>query len=211
MYRAKKVLLAVLAVTALSGCKPLDDTMVAIFGRSMRDSRSFDPYENPLPPAPNAVAFSSGNFPSGPDAVNIGQPDGADVPPFTQQDMTPIGAGNGIVAGLGNPIPPDDEEALARGEEMFNRFCAVCHGPNGIGANAYIAQKHPTVAVYNLAGPVVQAYSDQYIYGMIRVGRGLMPEYGSRISHFDRWKIVNYVRLLQREFNSAAAQPEGEE
>ena len=42
------------------------------------------------------------------------------------------------------------------------------------------------------------AYSDQYIYAMIRVGRGLMPEYGSRITHFDRWHVVNYVRQLQR-------------
>jgi hypothetical protein len=32
---------------------------------------------------------------------------------------------------------------------------------------------------------------------MIRVGRGLMPEYGSRISHFDRWAVVNHVRRLQ--------------
>ena len=28
-------------------------------------------------------------------------------------------------------------------------------------------------------------------------GRGLMPEYGSRITHFDRWRVVNYVRQLQ--------------
>jgi hypothetical protein len=44
---------------------------------------------------------------------------------------------------------------------------------------------------------------------MIRVGRGLMPAYGPRITHFDRWKIVNYVRLLQQDAN-AAAQPGGE-
>jgi mono/diheme cytochrome c family protein len=204
-------MVAALALIAATGCKPLDDTMVAIFGRSMRDSRSFDPYENPLAPAENSVSFSSGNFPAGPGVVNIGQPDGVDVPPFTQQDMTPIGVGNEIVAGMANPISPDDEEALARGEVMYERFCAVCHGPNGVGANAYIAQKHPTVAVYNVAGPAVQAYSDQYIYGMIRVGRGLMPEYGSRISHFDRWKIVNYVRLLQSEFNGVNGQQDGED
>jgi len=210
MGRAKRALVAVVALAGLGGCKPLDDTMVAIFGRSMRDSRSFDPYENPMTPAANTVAFSAGNFPGTPDALNIGQPEGVDVPLFTQQDMVPIGIGNRIVSGMVNPVPPDDEAALARGEELFNRFCAVCHGPNGVGANAYIAQKHPTVAVYNLSGPVVQAYTDQYIYGMIRVGRGLMPEYGSRISHFDRWKIVNYVRLLQREAGSAAGQPEGE-
>ena len=38
---------------------------------------------------------------------------------------------------------------------------------------------------------------------MIRVGRGLMPEYGSRITHFDRWSIVNYVRELQSQAGNA--------
>lgn len=209
MRRWTRYLVAALAVSTLGGCKPLDDAMVAIFGRSMRDSRSFDPYENPVPPPENAVSFSSGNFPAAPGVVNVGQPEGVDVPPFTQLDMVPIGTGNEVVAGMVNPIPVDDEAAMARGEEMYLRFCAVCHGPNGNGANAYIAQKHPTVAAYNLAGPVVQGYGDQYLYGMIRVGRGLMPAYGPRITHFDRWKIVNYVRLLQQDFN-AANQPGGE-
>ena len=34
---------------------------------------------------------------------------------------------------------------------------------------------------------------------MIRVGRGLMPAYAHQISHFDRWNIVNYIRVLQRQ------------
>ena len=54
---------------------------------------------------------------------------------------------------------------------------------------------------YDLAGPRVQAYSDQYIYGMIRVGRGLMPPWGHQIRPADRWAIVNYVRKLQDDFN----------
>jgi mono/diheme cytochrome c family protein len=67
--------------------------------------------------------------------------------------------------------------------------------------NAYIAGKHPILPAYNLSGAQVQSYTDQYLYGMIRVGRGLMPEYGSRITHFDRWAIVTYVRQLQADAN----------
>ncbi|HET9947641.1 MAG TPA: cytochrome c, partial [Longimicrobiales bacterium] len=87
--------------------------------------------------------------------------------------------------------------SLARGEELFTRICSVCHGIDGVGANSRIAQYHPALPAYNLSGPQVAAYSDQYIYALIRVGRGLMPAYGDRISHFDRWHIVNYVRQLQ--------------
>ena len=44
-----RALFTALAIVALTGCKPLDDGMVRIFGRSMRDQRSFDPYENTRP------------------------------------------------------------------------------------------------------------------------------------------------------------------
>ena len=97
MRRTTRFLTAAVALTTLGGCKPLDDTMVAIFGRSMRDSRSFDPYENPVSPPENAVSFASGNFPSAPGVVNVGQPESVEVPPFTQMDMMPIGTGNEVV------------------------------------------------------------------------------------------------------------------
>ena len=197
-------LVAALALATLAGCKPLDDAMVLVFGRSMRDQRSFDPYEHPLPPAEGSVAFSAGNYPAGPGDVNIGQPEGVDVPPFTQFDLGVPGVGNEVIQGLINPIDPSDPAELARGEEIYMRFCVVCHGPDGVGANAYISSLHPTLTVFNLSGPQVAAYSDQYIYAMIRVGRALMPEYGSRITHFDRWRVVSYVRQLQAQAGNAA-------
>lgn len=210
MRKTPRLLVAALALTVTSGCKPLDDVMVSIFGRSMRDSRSFDPYENVLPPPQGSVAFSASNFPAGPGQVNLGEPEGTDLVPFTQSDMIPIGTGNAVVAGLENPFAMDDSVALARGEVLFNRHCAVCHGVRGLGAEATIVAKHPTVAAYNLNGPVVAGYTDQYIYGMIRVGRGLMPPYGFRIPHYDRWTIVNYVRKLQMDAGSLVVQAEGE-
>ena len=57
--------------------------MVAVFGRSMRDQPSFDPYENTMLPPENSVSFSSGNFPAAPGEFNIGHPESVDVPPFT--------------------------------------------------------------------------------------------------------------------------------
>ena len=144
---------AVLAVMTLSGCKPLDDALVAVFGRSMRDSRSFDPYEHPMPAPENSIAFASGNFPAAPGEVNLGQPEGTFVPPFTQMDLGTPGVGTEVVQGLVNPMDPNDPVSQARGEEMYLRFCAVCHGEDGVGANAYIADKHPILPAYNISGP----------------------------------------------------------
>jgi hypothetical protein len=50
---------------------------------------------------------------------------------------------------------------------------------------------------YSLVVPKVAEYSDGHLYGMIRVGGQNMPAYGHRISHFDRWNVVNYLRVLQ--------------
>jgi mono/diheme cytochrome c family protein len=201
--------LALAALLAASACTPLDDAMVAIFGRSMRDQPSFDPYERTLLPPENAVSFSSGNFPAGVGQVNIGQAEPTDyvVPDFTQAAMIP--PGSPVVQGLENPVPADPA-SLARGQQLYERTCVVCHGPEGIGQGAFILERWPALQVYDLAGPQAQSYTDGYLYGMIRVGRGLMPQYGHQISHFDRWHVVNYVRLLQERYVAAQPAPAGE-
>jgi mono/diheme cytochrome c family protein len=198
MRNATRLFTAALAIVALGGCKPLDDGMAAIFGRSMRDQRSFDPYENTRPAPENSVAFAAGNWPSADGEVNLGQPEGVNIPPFTPFDLGVPGVGGPAIQGMSNPTDPMSAESLERGQEIYERFCIVCHGGDGVGANANIADKHPLLPAYNVSGAQVAGYSDQYLYAMVRVGRGLMPEYGSRITHFDRWHVVNYVRQLQR-------------
>lgn len=181
-------------VTLVAGaCNPLDDAMVFVFGRSMRDQVSFDPYENPRPAPEGSVPFAFGNFPAEEGEVNIGQPEILeDAPsPFTQMDLVQE---NAVVTGLINPVSPTDR-SLDRGRDLFLRFCAPCHGPDGSGVSAYILPAgYPP---FPLISDRVRAFPDGYIYGMIRVGRGLMPAYGPRVGHFDRWHIVNYVRELQ--------------
>lgn len=196
---AWRPMVAALALMTLAGCKPLDDGLVMIFGRSMRDQRSFDPYEHPMPPAEGSIAFAAGNYPAAPGEVNVGQPEGVAVTRITQADLGFPGVGSERVQALVNPMDPNDAVSQARGEELYMRFCVVCHGPEGVGTGAYIVDKYQLLVAYNLSGPTVAAYSDQYIYSVLRVGRGLMPEYGSRISEFDRWSVVNYVRQLQAE------------
>lgn len=198
LRRSKWTLLVLLFLTS-GACVPLDDAMAAIFGRSMRDQRSFDPYENTqqnaLLPPEGAVPFASGNMAAGPFEVNLGQAEGAtDVPaPFTQLDMVNDPA---LLDGLVNPVPAS-AESLARGEELYTRICSVCHGPDGAGTTGNIYEVHPAMAAYPLRGERALAYSDGYLYGMVRVGRGLMPPYGHQVGHYDRWHIVNYVRQIQ--------------
>ena len=193
MRRSWGAVVAFGLIVTSSGCMWLDDVMVALAGRSMRDQPSLDPYENPLPAPENSVPFAAGNFTTTPGRINTGQPEMGDMPaPFTQLDLfTPA------VTGLVNPVPAD-AASLARGEQMYLRMCAVCHGDTGVGGQAYIADKHPMLLAYNLSDARISAYTDGFIYGKIRVGGPIMPAYAHQVTHIDRWHIVNYVRELQR-------------
>lgn len=186
---------ALLVALLLPACSPMDTALQAVFGRSMRSQPSFDPYENPRMPADGAVSFSSGNYPATAGEVNLGQPAGLaeDVPPFTAADMA---RGGEVANALVNPVPAT-EESLARGQVMFTRMCAICHGPEGNPQQAVILPKLPAMVVFPLASGLATTRSDGYLFGMVTVGRGIMPPYGSQVSYFDRWHIVNYVRQLQ--------------
>lgn len=193
----------VAAVTLLPACTPMDNVMHAIFGRSMRDQPSFDPYENPLMPAEGSVPFASPNFPASAGQAMTGQSQGMaeDLAPFTPAMMTPPGTSE--VTGLANPVAAN-EASLARGKVMYDRNCAVCHGANGMSDQAPILPRLPLMGAFNLASGAAVGFSDGYLYAMIRIGRGLMPSYGHRITHYDRWHIVNYVRQLQEQGGGAA-------
>ena len=101
---------------------------------------------------------------------------------------------------LQNPTPADSA-SVDRGRIQYQINCAVCHGTRGMGDGPVIK--------YGMAGPPIGAgapasgYSDGYIFGMIRNGRGLMPSY-NRIEESDRWDLVNYLRALQGKGTVAA-------
>jgi len=101
--------------------------------------------------------------------------------------------------------PTNPEETLVRGDTLYHTFCAVCHGGAGAGDGAVGLRMG---GAPSLLTDKARAYADGYLYGMIRYGRGLMPQYGDKVYRpLDRWAIVNYVRKLQRE--AAAAAPPG--
>lgn len=98
---------------------------------------------------------------------------------------------------LSNPTASGPAE-LARGKEIFDTFCIVCHGATGQGNGSVVGPNRvPDIPLLNLTSELTRGYSDGYIWGMITNGRGLMPSY-RRIPAEDRWYVVDYVRSLQR-------------
>jgi mono/diheme cytochrome c family protein len=107
---------------------------------------------------------------------------------------------------LANPLA--GQPASAKGDTLYHTFCAVCHGNTG-NADSPVSAK---VAALPLTTPRAMAWSDGYIYSIIRYGRGVMPRYAAQVRGQNRWEIVNYVRKLQADARAeaqAAAPPAG--
>jgi mono/diheme cytochrome c family protein len=175
--------LLLLAVMAAPGCTRIDNALasVPVFA-FMRNSPAFDPYEFPLPAPPGAVPFRS--------------PAGPPLPPLeaTEQALQAWAAGP-----YGqNPFAANDQAALAIGRVQYERHCAVCHGVGG-GGDGPLHAPHAFPFMPSMLVPPASERPDGYIYGVIRAGRGLMPAYGARMSHDERWAIVTYVNWLQEQ------------
>ncbi|MDQ3605754.1 MAG: cytochrome c, partial [Gemmatimonadota bacterium] len=123
---------------------------------TLRRDVSFDPWEMPRLPAENTVPSVA--------------PHGDAPPPFDWTQLDSVGAV------LANPYPAS-APMLARGELQYQRQCITCHGPTGAGDGPVVGEgKFPYAPPIN--GAATAARSDGYLYGVIRVGRGLMPPYG---------------------------------
>lgn len=88
-------------------------------------------------------------------------------------------------------IPADID---AKGDTLYTNFCAMCHGYTGAG-NGLVGVK---IGAPSLLSARARGYTDGYLYGMVRYGRGVMGQYGDKIPDpIDRWAVVNHVRKLQ--------------
>jgi mono/diheme cytochrome c family protein len=146
-----------------------------------------DPYEMLRTPAEGSVPLMS--------------PQG-DIPaPYDQAAL------DSIAPTLANPLQPTPE-VLARGREMYDRNCTTCHGVAGLGDGPVVTQGGGPFPFATPGGRPPVERSDGYLYAVIDVGRGLMPAYGTRIAHLDRWAIVTYMRQLQGQVTAPAAGPQ---
>lgn len=108
--------------------------------------------------------------------------------------------GHAMVSGAAVPVLPATLEA--RGDTLYHTFCAVCHGSTGDGKGPVSPKLG---GAPSLLSSRATAFSDGYLYSIIRYGRGNMPRYGDKIyAPVDRWAVVNYIRQLQAQGASAS-------
>lgn len=96
---------------------------------------------------------------------------------------------------LKNTVAPT-LEALAEGKRLYQVYCGHCHGRTGKGDGA-VARRIPTLSM-PINGKATYQLPDGEIFHIILHGRNNMPPHGSQVRPDDRWKIIHYLRQIQR-------------
>lgn len=102
---------------------------------------------------------------------------------------------------LRNPLP-QTEEVLARGQQRYNTYCAVCHGYTGNGDGPVTPRFE---GIPSLNSDTIKNWSDGEIFHIVTMGRARMKPYAYQLEVNDRWAVIHYVRLLQAKHTQESA------
>lgn len=95
---------------------------------------------------------------------------------------------------LKNPVryTKENEE---KGKELYNIYCAICHGEKGDGKGTLVKrEKILGVPSYDDVG---RAITEGSIYHVMYYGINSMGSYASQTNEQERWQIVQYVEKLK--------------
>lgn len=117
------------------------------------------------------------------------------APVTTTTDAT----GNTLVSSFPNDIDefpvPVTKELIDRGQERYNIYCIVCHGPVGSGDGMIVRRGFSMPPTYH--DDRLRNAPVGHFYDVITNGWGKMNSYAHVIQPADRWAIVAYIRALQ--------------
>lgn len=100
---------------------------------------------------------------------------------------------------FGDGLPVEvSYEAMQAGQEMYAIYCAVCHGDSGNGKGVIAQERYGYPTIASLLQTRILELPDGDLFNTITHGKNTMGPYGSKIRVEDRWKVVMYVRALQR-------------
>jgi len=94
-----------------------------------------------------------------------------------------------------NPLD-SSAQVVSEGKELYGRFCSHCHGQKGTEPGL-VGEIFGGVTAYNSIA--VKDKPEGHIFHVITNGKGRMGSHASQLSSEERWKIVRYVQILQKQ------------
>ena len=108
-------------------------------------------------------------------------------------------SGNTLVASFPNDVDefpvPVTKELIDRGQERFNIYCIVCHGPTGNGDGMVVRRGFPKPPTYH--DDRLRNAPVGHFFDVMTNGWGKMNSYSYQVPPADRWAIAAYIRTLQ--------------
>lgn len=191
---APKVLLGVVALAALAGCRGQTSRETPIFGiRNMYDQPRYDVQEE-------SAFFNDGR---------TMRPLVEGVVARDQEVDHQIAYGrledeSGYVLEIPEQVVTRNggmEALVARGKDRYGIFCAPCHDSTGSG-EGLVKRRAVASGAAAFVPPTfhqdrIRRMPDGQLFATISNGKSNMPPYAAQIRVDDRWAIVAYVRALQ--------------
>jgi len=89
---------------------------------------------------------------------------------------------------------PVTEENLAKGAQLYEIYCAVCHGTKGDG-QGILMQREKFLGIPSYADPG-RNITEGSIYHVQMYGLNAMGSYASQTNELERWQITQHVLNL---------------
>ena len=96
---------------------------------------------------------------------------------------------------LKSPYSNLSEDELKKGKELYDIYCAICHGATGNGKGKLV-EREKFLGVPSYADRQI---TDGSIFHVITYGLNSMGSHASQISTKERWLIADYVLKLKSE------------
>tara|TARA_B100002051_G_C16621495_1_gene578523 strand:- start:129 stop:725 length:597 start_codon:yes stop_codon:yes gene_type:complete len=110
-----------------------------------------------------------------------------------------------LLAGVELENPLDyNEENIDKGKQLYQMFCAHCHGKNGDGKGSISHPVYGAIPAYSddimirRTGGNMKDLSAGNIYHAIYYGLNAMGPHNSQLNDDERWLITMYVKELQK-------------
>jgi len=98
---------------------------------------------------------------------------------------------------------PITSEGLARGKDLYNINCGICHGTKGDGNGWLVDENNPNQAYPAqpaiLTNDEFTGASEGRFYHAIVYGKNVMGGYTDKLSYEERWQVIHHIRALQLE------------
>jgi mono/diheme cytochrome c family protein len=91
------------------------------------------------------------------------------------------------------------EVNLAKGKELFDIYCAICHGVNGDG-QGNLVKREKILGVPTYADPARNITAGS-TYHVIYYGLNAMGSYANQLDYTERWQVAEYVMKLKQDLN----------